>query len=969
MPYQKETYFYPSVILLVVFIRYKIKRFLLKTITIKYLLLSVLLLLLIACSTKKNTWLSRNSHALSTKDNILYNGGLALEKGIEEVRLQNSDNFWGILSVERMQVNEEKLLPGITRNANFEKAETKATKGIQKHSMNINGSEKNPQMDEAYLMLGKARYYDQRFVPALDAFNYVLNKSPNSNKIYEVKIWREKTNMRLENDALAVNNLRKLLKEIKFKDQIFADANAALAQAFINLKQKDSAVIKLKIAKEFTKSKEEKSRYFYILGQLYEELGYKDSAFACYQSVIDMRRKAAKQYVIHAHIRQASQQDYSKMDSATFFKKYNYLLKDRENRPFLDILHHQVALFYEKRNDIPQAKKEYNLSLKTKTKDTYLIASNYRNLADLYFIESKFSKAGNYYDSTLVYLKPRTREFNLIKKKRVNLDDVIKYESISQKNDSIISLFSLSNSERVSYFEKHIDKLKKVEEKLKIEAEKAAQIKENQERNDGSIESNGSKTAKKENLSGVKTTNMNALDGSNSFYFYNSSTVSYGKVTFVKNWGKRKLTDNWRVSSLSEKIESNNSSENENPTENTNIETTVDIRFTPDFYIKDIPTSQTVIDSLSKERNFANYQLGIIYKEKFKEYNLAVKRFEKLLESNPENRLILPSMYNLYKLYSITDKTKAIAMKDKIIAQYPDSRYAQILVNPKSEAEASNDSPNVVYQNIYKQYESGQIKETLKSINTAINLFTGEEIIPKLELLKANIVGKLSGLSEYSTALNYVALNYPNYEEGKRAENLLSIDLPKLEALQLSNSPSKNWKILFETKDFEDAKTKVLREKLKKFITERSLNNLTISLDIYTAVDNFVVIHGINTLDLAQGITAILKDYKDYKLPETPIIISAENYSIVQIKKNLNVFLAGNLPDSVEQPNWDGTLEKLPEPTEQPQVFNTSKTEKSVQSDENNSKARVQNIDVNSVEGQDFDTPPSPQKGGEKIKK
>ena len=236
-------------------------------------------------------------------------------------------------------------------------------------------------------------------------------------------------------------------------------------------------------------------------------------------------------------------------------------------------------------------------------------------------------------------------------------------------------------------------------------------------------------------------------------------------------------------------------------------------------------------------------------------------------------------------------------------------------------------------------------------------------------MLKANIVGKLSGLSEYSTALNYVALNYPNYEEGKRAENVLSIDLPKLEALQLSNSPSKNWKILFETKDFEDAKTKVLREKLKKFITERSLNNLTISLDIYTTVDNFVVIHGINTLDLAQGITAILKDYKDYKLPETPIIISAENYSIVQIKKNLNVFLAGNLPDSVEQPNWDGTLEKLPEPTEQPQVFNTSKTEKSAQSDENNNKARVQDIDKNSVEGQDFDTPPSPQKGGEKIKK
>jgi hypothetical protein len=35
--------------------------------------------------------------------------------------------------------------------------------------------EKNFQIDEAYLMLGKSRYYDQRFIPALDAFNYITN--------------------------------------------------------------------------------------------------------------------------------------------------------------------------------------------------------------------------------------------------------------------------------------------------------------------------------------------------------------------------------------------------------------------------------------------------------------------------------------------------------------------------------------------------------------------------------------------------------------------------------------------------------------------------------------------------------------------------------------------------------------------------------------------------------------------------
>ena len=143
-----------------------------------------------ACSTKKNTWIARNSHALSTKYNILYNGGIALDKGITVLKSQYKDNFWETLPVERMIVADDQAKPGKSKNADFDRAETKATKAIQKHSMNIDGGEKNSQMDEAHLMLGKSRYYDQRFIPALEAFNYVLYKYPSSDKINEVKIWR-----------------------------------------------------------------------------------------------------------------------------------------------------------------------------------------------------------------------------------------------------------------------------------------------------------------------------------------------------------------------------------------------------------------------------------------------------------------------------------------------------------------------------------------------------------------------------------------------------------------------------------------------------------------------------------------------------------------------------------------------------------------------------------------------------------
>jgi hypothetical protein len=879
----------------------------LKTNILRYFSIAGLLLFLIACSTKKNSFLSRNSHALSSKYNILYNGGIALDKGVEDLKGQYNDNFWERLPIERMQEKDQgPLLPGEADkvNPNFERAETKATKAIQKHSMNIAGSEKNPQMDEAHLMLGKARYYDQRFVPALEAFNYILYKYPNSDKIYEAKVWREKTNIRMDNDALAVNNLRTLLKEIKFKDQIFADANAILGQAFLNLEEKDSAVAKLKLARDFTKLKEEKARYRFILGQLYEEMGYKDSAFVSYQEVIDMKRKSPRQYVIYSHIRQANQFDAAKEDSVVFLKKFNHLLKDRENRPFLDALNHQVALFYDKNKNYPLAQKYYNRSLKLKKGDQYLVASNYRNLADINFNRAKYVTAGKYYDSTLVQLDNRSREFKAIKKKRENLVDVIKYEGIATRNDSILKVYAMPEAERITFYQAYIDKLKKEEEARKLEEKENVNLDGSLNGND-EVDANGRAIDKTPDSDMQRkpqeppgksaiTENLGAPNESN-FYFYNPTTVAFGKTEFRKNWGNRPLKNNWRLSAAKQEINNNPDSDDavaENAIEEKDPAEEAKARevYTTDFYIKQLPKSQTAIDSIGKERNFAYYQLGVIYKEKFKEYQLAANKLETLLQNHPEERLVLPSMYNLYKIYDIIDKDKALAMKDRIISQYPDSRYAQIL--GKTDAgNTSNETPEASYDKLYKQYVSGDYKKVLVDSGLAIDQFNGEEIVPKFELLKANTIGKIKGIEEYKKALNFVALNYPNSEEGKLAEALLTTDVPKMEALKFYARKPLSWKILYASDSPEDKNTKKLQEKIKKFLADRGLEKVTTSYDLYTMDKNFVVIHGLKTEEYAKGIASILKEFKEYKVQETAYVISNDNYKIVQIKKNFEEYL------------------------------------------------------------------------------
>lgn len=862
---------------------------------IKLLLFSGIFGILIACSTKKDRFINRKFQALNTKYNVMYNGDIALEKGIEDLKNQYNDDFWNLLPVERMVVSKQKSLPGDeTKNANFQRAEEKATKAIQKRSMNIDGREVNSQMDEAHLLLGKARYYDLRFVPALEAFNYVLYKYPESDKIYEVKIWREKTNMRMENDAIAVINLRKLLREIKFKDQIFADANATLAQAFLNLEQKDSALVKLKIATKFTKQDEEKARYQFITGQIWSKMGRKDSAFAAFQSVIDMKRKSPRRYVIQAHLQQAKEFDATKGDTIAFLEKFNDLLEDRENRPFLDFINHQMALFYDQQDNHKKAAKYYNASLKKKMQDQYLVASNYRNLATLHFDDAQYATAGKYYDSTLTVLDARLREHKSIKKKRENLEDVIKYEGIAQKNDSILNLLQMSNEAQTAYFEKHIVKLKEQEKKA------AELLKKQQEiellNQAGMMQEDNPAMASK---SMAPPTFDVGPKSTESFYFYNPTTVSYGKNQFRKKWGKRNLGDNWRWSQGAKNNDENPEDEEDavaaDDKEKTDEEEVAqDPRFTPVFYISQLPTKKEEVEVLIKDRNFAYYQLGTIYKEKFKEYKLAAEKLEKLLQFDPEERLILPSMYNLFKIYEIIDPSKAAAMKQQIMSKYPDSRYAQIISNETLNAQQLSQTPDAKYEGLYKKYENNTNTALLNEVEDAIDLYTGDEIVSKFELLKANIVGKLKGIEEYKTALNFVALNYPNSQEGKSAEVLLSKNIPYLQKLKFDSEKPTSWKLLYKIKDTLNASDKILIEKIKKFTSERTAEKLSYSLDNYVMDEVLLIVHGIPSEEKAKDIVTILQDYNDFKIKEPVLIVSTENYKVIQIQKNLETYGKSN---------------------------------------------------------------------------
>jgi len=843
------------------------------SITARTLLAILALLLVASCSRKKDKWLNRNFHAMGAYYNIIYNGNLALENGKKELAQSYTDNYWEILPIERMQVEEETNKPGQTKNANFQRAEDKATKSIQKHNMRIAGTEYNPQMDEAFLLLGKARYFDQRFFPALEAFNYILTDYPESDRLVTAKVWREKTYMRMGNNELALQNLKKLFREeIEFEDEDLANASAAMAQAYLNLEQKDSAIAPLENAIKYTSSKEEKGRYLFIKGQIYDRLGVRDSANKAFDDVIELNRKSPRVYMINAYVEKAKNFDYDQEDRLAFRELLEEMQENRENRPFLDKIYYQIAEYYRETDSLEGSVEYYNKSLRTQSQDRYLRSRDYLTLGNINFDDAEYKIAGAYYDSTLTNLEENTREYRGIRKKRENLDDVILYEDIARKSDSILNLVGMSAADRLAYFEEVTAQMKQ-----KAIAEAEALKKEGEEKKAGNL------------FGRTQSRAGSSLSSNSTFYFYSDNQVARGEQKFYRTWGDRKLEDNWRYF---EGSGFNNQEEAAVEEDNFLTELENDPTYDPQTYVAQIPSDAKEIDSIKKDRNFAYYQLGVIYKEKFKEYQLAADKLETLLQNNPQERLVLPSKYNLYKIYEAMGNTaSAEKWKQNILSQYSDSRYASILRNPRSLRDDES-SPDAVYTSVYRKFQAEKYKEVIDDSKKYIDLYTGEDIVPKFELLKATASGRYEGFDAYKEGLNYVALTYPQSEEGKKAEQIVKESLPTLKNTKFVKDEGElDFKLVYPFTAEEREAAMELQQKIDKALADLGYQQLNTSIDFYTPNQIFVVVHRLNSKLGAEGFGEVLTEEDDYKITRENFGISKTNYKIVQVHKNLDAYL------------------------------------------------------------------------------
>jgi hypothetical protein len=775
--------------------------------------------------------MNRAYHQATTKFNVLFNGEEAIRSGIAAEVLSHQPNFWDQLPVEPFPLIDLFSLE-VKENPSFTRAEEKAVIAVQKHSMLIGDQQRNTQIDEAYMLLGKARFYNGRYLQALDAFNYVIDQLPNANSRRNAQIWKAKVFLQLLQEQRAAAIFLELIDQNELTVTEYVEVSAHLAKAYIALNQPEKATKPLYNAAAGVKDKALQARYYYLLGQLHDNLEHKDSAALAYQSVINLNRRIPRIFWIHAKLNQLNT---NQLDLESTQKAYKKLTKNEENKKYLDKIHFSHASYSLSHFDTIAGKNLINASLRTNTKDKMLKGLAYETMGEVFFDENQFVTAGAYLDSTLNVLEPKTRRFRKITRKRNKLNDIIKYETNRQTSDSLLALMTKTPEEQASIFTRYIADLKVADSLQKQQQQQKQQ---------------------------QSTANTSFFDSE--FYFYNSAMRSRGESEFFRIWGNISKTDNWRYANQQAATETivDTATETEQKIEKA-VE--LDPRYMLETYINQIPPPEAR-DSLVQVRNTAYFDAGLAYKEQFAAYLQAKDRLLTLLSFDSD--YTLPSLYHLYQIEEETGGAKALTYKNQIISEYPNSQYAAILQNPEA-AEGALARFEERYTLLEERFKAQAFEEVIDQSFDAILSLQDENLRSRFSLLRAHAIGRLDGIAAYERALSEVALAFPNQKAGEEASRRL------LEVRDLKPKEEKEVErylvyFVFDRADHE--LTQNLQKRVAEIIMQQGLqSSVKATIDIYDRNTEFLVIQRFTSEEQAT-------DYRNYLLKNLSELSKNKNF-------------------------------------------------------------------------------------------
>ncbi len=752
---------------------------------------------------------------------------------------------------------------------------------LKKASIVIQYHKNSKWVDDSYILIGLARMYGYDFPNAINTFKYVNTNSedPDARHKAVVNLMRvfiengeyanaEAASDYLENETLNKENLKQLYLTRAYYFQVLGDMDNMVR----NLVKADPLF-----------PKKERARYYFIIGQVYQELGFASAAYEYYKKCIDSNPPYELNFYAKLNIAQVTELGDSK-DLKKVRKYFKKLVNDEKNIEFKDKIYYEWGRFEFKQKNLDEAIEKFNLSVQNSLNNAKQKGLSYISLGEIYYDTLKnYQLAKSYYDSAVSVLPQTYEQYAAVKHRQEVLADFVEQYNTITLQDSLLRLATMDSATVMSLL------VNKATEEIESreKAEKLAKKKEARQ---------AARQATLDKPTGI---------GGTTWYFSNPSAVSSGRVQFRQTWGNRPLEDHWRRS-VKQVIEAGS---DESPVADEEVSGTADQQeLSRDQIIMNkaremyaaIPQTPEELAKANKLLEDAYYKLAKIYYFDLEEKDNAIATFRLLKEKYPESEYLPEAYYLLYLYY----RDEAPGTADEIVAlmheKYPQSIYTKLIDNP--DYEENSNQANIVLQNAYKSlyelYENGYYDSAYQQIDSLLTIYPDVTFSANLRLLQILIIGKTKELADYQMALQQFIEQYPDHSLHDYAQKLLEASknyrnsLVKLRSARYFDTTSD--KFLFVVLADSMATAQKIRQQLDQLLTTMSdssgLQTSILELDDQVTM---TVVKTFKDKDSALLFYDICKAEKLFDGNLNPyFVISKSNFDILYETKEIDAYLS-----------------------------------------------------------------------------
>lgn len=558
--------------------------------------------------------------------------------------------------------------------------------------------------------------------------------------------WLGRTYIETERFSTAEYIFRELESLPGIKEDIEREIPAARAHLYLKTNEYNEALDALEDAIDITKDRNKRARYAFIRAQIYEKLNSNPMAYAEYRKARKFSTRYELDFNANLNELKLGYREGS-VSRDKVLRKLDNMMDESKNANFRDQIHFTIAQVKLDEGDIEAAIAEFELAVSASGTNKNVTLEAYLRLADLLFESGYYARAKSNYDEALDLMSKTDDRYKSVERLSANLTDISDNINVINLQDSLLELSKLSESE-----------LREI----------ATGIVEAQSQDSQQVDAQNKDPRK----SNIISSNRQLGAGRSNFFAYNPIALNQGKVEFKRTWGDRVMEDNWRRSLRSD---AGLTAEDIVQTEEPEVEEVSEEQIRE--VLKDIPRNPTQIASAQKRIQNALFQLGVLFRDRIRNYNKSVEVLTRLVGEFPEYERRDEALFYLYlshlDLQNVGKSREILAVMRQ---EYPDSKFTKLATDPAyaQSLRDAEDSIEKYYERCYDHFEEGEYQLVLDMVAEKDKLYRNTKSYEaKFALINAISLGSVKGKEEYVNALQALIRSYPKTEEEARAREIL----------------------------------------------------------------------------------------------------------------------------------------------------------------------------------------------------